>query len=177
MTPSSRSAPPLSIRQTCPSAVEAVSIHPNNRQRIDRRKSIGRRKSAILPAIVAEKICIYALPAKLSRPMNWTFGVSSLNQRLAHIIGIFTFAIFFPAAPQAFAQDALVASAQTVEPQSLIPPDESNQSVELNPPQPVATDTTPAAVNDENSRVDSGVPRRFHYELRFSARGVYDDNI
>jgi hypothetical protein len=129
----------------------------------------------MLPFVFAEKVCIYALVAKLSRPMNRSFGISSLNRRQARVLGILVFAAFSSLGPQTFAQDALVAAVETVEPPSLVPSEESNQAAELNAPLPVPGDTTSAAV--DNTRADSGVPRRFHYELRFSVRGAYDDNI
>src|SRR5205814_9981434 len=49
-------------------------------------------------------------------------------------------------------------------------------SSDLNPPLPVApTDSVNASVDP--ARVDSGIPRRFHYELRLNIHSVYDDNI
>src|SRR5207248_9741716 len=160
---------------TCPTSVAASrSTRPNNRQHIDPRETTMRASPLVTGFVFAEKVCISALLAKLSRPMNRTVGVSSLNRRLARIIGIFAFAIFSLAAPQGFAQEALVASV-TVEPPSLVPPEEPHQAVELDVPLPVPADTMPAAT--DSTRVDSGIPRRFHYELRFSVRGVYDDNI
>ncbi len=107
--------------------------------------------------------------------MNRTAGLFCSNRRLSFAFAILAFAIFSSFVPQVFAQEALLAAAQTIEPPSLIPPEESSEPAELNPPLPVAADATSAAT--DNTRVDSGIPRRFHYELRFAVRGVYDDNI
>lgn len=135
-----------------------------------------RASSPALGLVFEEKVCISASSVELSRPMNPSRRDPWSNRRLAFSLAILAFAIFSAVAPNAFAQEALVASAQTqtVEPPSLIPPEEPNQALELDVPLPVAEETTPAA---DNTRIDSGIPRRFHYELRFSVRGVYDDNI
>ena len=98
------------------------------------------------------------------------------DRRLAFPFAILAFAVFCSITPQVFAQEALVASTQTIEPPTLVPPEEPNQAVELDAPLPVPEDAT-IARNVESSHVDSGIPRRFHYELRLSLRGVYDDNI
>jgi hypothetical protein len=79
-----------------------------------------------------------------------------------------------------FAQEALVASvnpSSAVDPVSNIAPEQSiDLTSDINPPLPVAStdeplESTPATV------MDSGIPRRFHYQLRLSVRSVYDDNI
>jgi Putative beta-barrel porin 2 len=86
----------------------------------------------------------------------------------------FALAIFTSLPLPILAQDALVATAETVEPPSLIPPEESSHpSAQINAPLPVAGDTTATA----STVADAGIPRRFHYELRLSLRGAYDDNI
>ena len=78
------------------------------------------------------------------------------------------------------AQEALLASVNpnaASDSNSTIAPEQSfDLTSDLNPPLPVATDTTDEAPV-RNSSVDSGIPRRFHYELRLSVRSVYDDNI
>ncbi len=81
-------------------------------------------------------------------------------------------------ASRAFAQEALVASASTTEPNLSIAPEQSiDLNTEVNPPLPVAA-TDPAVDNSPApSAVDSGIPRRFHYQFHLSIRGVYDDNI
>ncbi len=73
--------------------------------------------------------------------------------------------------------DVRLAIADTaVEPASLDAPAQATDSdPDLNPPLPVASDasleSTPATT------IDSGIPRRFHYDFRLTIRGVYDDNI
>ena len=78
------------------------------------------------------------------------------------------------------AQEALLASVNpnaASDSNSTIAPEQSvDLTSDLNPPLPVATDTADEAPV-RNSSVDSGIPRRFHYELRLSVRSVYDDNI
>jgi len=128
-----------------------------------------------LPFAFVEKVCIYARPAKLSGPMWKTLGIFSWNRRLARVCGIIAFAVLSAVPPQILAEETPVPATQPVEPPSLIPPEQSNQSAELYAPLPVAADATSTAV--DSSRVDTGIPRRFHYELRFSMRGAYDDNI
>jgi len=83
---------------------------------------------------------------------------------------------FFPTLLRA--QEALrYAAVETVDPSSAIAPEQSTDlSSDLNPPLPVApTDSVNARVDP--ARVDSGIPRRFHYELRLNIHSVYDDNI
>ena len=78
------------------------------------------------------------------------------------------------------AQEALLASVNpnaASDSNSIVAPEQSvDLTSDLNPRLPVATDTTDEAPV-RNSSVDSGIPRRFHYELRLSVRSVYDDNI
>jgi hypothetical protein len=78
---------------------------------------------------------------------------------------------------QAEAQEALLAAAETVDPSSSIAPEQSTDlTSDLNPPLPAATNDS-ANNSPDATRVDSGVPRRFHYELRLNIHSVYDDNI
>ncbi|MEY2550553.1 MAG: hypothetical protein QOG12_697 [Verrucomicrobiota bacterium] len=77
----------------------------------------------------------------------------------------------------AFAEEALLASVNTVETSPAIAPEQSiDLTSEINPPLPVAS-TDPATENAPPANLDSGIPRRFHYEFRLSVRSVYDDNI
>lgn len=79
--------------------------------------------------------------------------------------------------PFAFAQEALLATAETTTTPSSIAPEQSiDLTTDLNPPLPVAS-TDPAAESAPAASVDSGIPRRFHYDFRLSIRSVYDDNI
>lgn len=77
------------------------------------------------------------------------------------------------------AQEALWA---TVNPNSpadaaTIAPEQSiDLTSEINPPLPVAT-TDAATESAPATSIDSGIPRRFQYDLRLSVRSVYDDNI
>jgi hypothetical protein len=79
-----------------------------------------------------------------------------------------------------FAQEALLASVnpnEAPDSSSTIAPEQSvDLPADLNPPLPVATDTADESAV-QVSRVDSGIPRRFHYELRLNVHSVYDDNI
>ncbi len=92
-------------------------------------------------------------------------------------VAIAAIVLLFSFSSPAFPQEALLASTTTVEtPESIAPEQSIDLTSDINPPLPVAStdaasDTTPAA------QVDSGIPRRFHYELRLSVRSVYDDNI
>lgn len=112
------------------------------------------------------------LHVELSGPVN---PVILRGKRL--FLAIAAIAMLFSFSATAFAQEALLASNTTAEPPDSIAPEQSiDLTSDVNPPLPVAstdaaTETTPAA------RVDSGIPRRFHYEFRLSVRGVYDDNI
>jgi hypothetical protein len=93
---------------------------------------------------------------------------------LAVTLAAFAFATL---ASRVSAQEALVASTAMVEPNSSIAPEQSiDLSSEINPPLPVAA-PDPATENVPDTNIDSGIPRRFHYQLRLSVRSVYDDNI
>jgi hypothetical protein len=75
------------------------------------------------------------------------------------------------------AQEALVASVTTTEPNSEIAPEQAvDLTSEVNPPLPVAS-TDPSVQNAPTTNPDMGVPRRFHYHFQLSVRSVYDDNI
>jgi hypothetical protein len=96
--------------------------------------------------------------------------------RLLLAVTLTAFALAALASPLS-AQEALVASTATVEPNSSIAPEQSiDLTSEINPPLPVAA-TDPAIENAPATNVDSGIPRRFHYQLRLAVRSVYDDNI
>jgi hypothetical protein len=89
--------------------------------------------------------------------------------------GTFALSILFPL--PVFAQEALVAVANTVEPTPLVAPEQSiDLSAEINPPLPVAT-TDSSNDTSVARNIDSGIPRRFHYALNLTVRTVYDDNI
>ncbi|HSP45674.1 MAG TPA: outer membrane beta-barrel protein [Chthoniobacterales bacterium] len=75
------------------------------------------------------------------------------------------------------AQEPLLATAETTEPNSSIAPEQSiDLTSDVNPPLPVAA-TDPGAESVSPSAVESGIPRRFHYQFRLAVRSVYDDNI
>jgi hypothetical protein len=93
---------------------------------------------------------------------------------VAGALAVFACAIL---ASRAFAQESLLATAETTEPNSLIAPEQSiDLTSEVNPPLPVAS-TDPATESAPTTSVDSGIPRRFHYQFRLAVRSVYDDNI
>lgn len=89
---------------------------------------------------------------------------------VAAIASLFVFSL-------AKAQEALVASVTTTEPNSEIAPEQSiDLTSEINPPLPVAS-TDPSVEPPPTTNADMGIPRRFHYHLQLSVRAVYDDNI
>ena len=85
-----------------------------------------------------------------------------------------------PASPlvaQDFTDVHLAVADTTVEPTPLASSAQSaDLAAEENPPLPVASDDS-SAENTPATSIDSGIPRRFHYELRLTVRSVYDDNI
>jgi hypothetical protein len=129
--------------------------------------------SLLLGFVFAEKVCIYALNLELSRPMNAIRGIFQRKASLfALALGILILTVFSAFTSRAFAQEALVAKVDAVEPPSLLLPEESSPPVDNSVPLPVADISSV-----DSTRVESGIPRRFHYELRLSVRTVYDDNI
>jgi len=76
-----------------------------------------------------------------------------------------------------FAQEALVAVAETIDPAAPVAPEQSiDLTAEINPPLPVATADS-ASGPAPTATIDAGIPRRFHYGLSLTVRSVYDDNI
>ena len=69
-----------------------------------------------------------------------------------------------------------LAVADSVEPTPFAASDQSTDAVEENPPLPVASNDSSVESTPATS-IDSGIPRRFQYQLRLTVRGVYDDNI
>jgi hypothetical protein len=104
-----------------------------------------------------------------------SFIVRIKRPLLATALGVLAFSILpSPASPLA-AQDlseAYLAAADTVEPTPLPATDESTAEAPL----PVAS-TDSSIESTPATSIDSGIPRRFHYELRLTVRSVYDDNI
>lgn len=94
---------------------------------------------------------------------------------LAVALTVLAFAI---SSSRGFAQAPLLATTETAtEPSSSIAPEQSiDLTSDVNPPLPVAS-TDPATESVPATSVDSGIPRRFHYQFHLSVRGVYDDNI
>jgi hypothetical protein len=90
------------------------------------------------------------------------------------VLALLSVAIF---SARGLAQEALLATTETTEPNSAIAPEQSiDLTSDLNPPLPVAS-TDPATDPAPATNVDSGIPRRFHYQFRLAVRSVYDDNI
>lgn len=82
-------------------------------------------------------------------------------------------ALFVALAFPLFAQDVLLAAADTVEPPVLVPADP-----EPSPKNDAALSSDSQANSmSDNAPIDSGIPRRFHYTFRLTVRSVYDDNI
>ena len=86
----------------------------------------------------------------------------------------------FPCSSHLRGQETLLASTTTTEAtsSSSIAPEQSvDLAAELNPPLPVSYPEQQPAENSSAANVDTGIPRRFHYELRLDVHSVYDDNI
>jgi hypothetical protein len=76
------------------------------------------------------------------------------------------------------AQDALPAIVETVEPQVLVAENSASiPSETFEAPLPVPADPPANDTVVDVSQVDSGIPRRFHYQFRLNVHSVYDDNI
>lgn len=119
---------------------------------------------------LSEKVCIYLVPTELSRPVRST----TFHPKRLLLAGVFALSLL---PSLLFAQEVLLASAGPVEPAPLIAPEQSiDLTTDVKPPLPVAS-SDPATDASAASSVDSGIPRRFHYQLRLAVRTVYDDNI
>ena len=127
------------------------------------------QRGAIFSRYFAEKVCIYTPPIELSGPVSST----PLRASFAAVL----MAVVCLPGSSVFSQEALVASTTSAEPNSAIAPEQSiDLTSEVNPPLPVAS-TDPATESAPATAVESGIPRRFHYQFRLSVRSVYDDNI
>lgn len=130
------------------------------------------------PVILSEKVCNHALCVQSSSPVNGTGIKHHTLRRILIVVLAVLLADFFPFTCRVEAQDALLAVNQTVDPQPLLPETSASVASEtLEPPLPVAAETTSNSAAVDATRVDSGIPRRFHYELRLNVHSVYDDNI
>ena len=124
------------------------------------------------------KDCFYSSHVELSGPVNFcsSFPVKLLVAAAASLLVV---GITLPAASRA--QEALVAVTETVDPSGVnatIAPEQSiDLSEDVNPPLPVAASDSTIESAPATTAIDSGIPRRFHYEFRLSVRAVYDDNI
>ena len=74
----------------------------------------------------------------------------------------------------ATAQDALRTTVSASADLALIDPE---TVAEVNPPLPVAESPDNGSAIAADGADASGIPRRFHYELKLGIRGIYDDNI
>ena len=121
---------------------------------------------------LSQNVCNRERNIQLSPRVNQT-DIGRLARRPLAIIGLTLFlsvgAPFLPSSP---AQEALVASIDPVDPTPLVP----DTSTYAEPPLPSASENAVPQTTD-TSRVDSGIPRRFHYQLRLNVHSVYDDNI
>jgi putative beta-barrel porin BBP2 len=145
-----------------------MSIHQNNRRPIDR---VPRRP--FLPSRFSGKVCIHSPRVELSGPVNSAI-IHTRRSRLAVALTVLALAI---SSSRGFAQEPLLATAETTtQPNSIAPEQSIDLTSDLNPPLPVAS-TDPALESVPATSVDSGIPRRFHYQFRLSVRSVYDDNI
>lgn len=132
----------------------------------------------VFSMVVMRKVCIYGSHVELSRPVSRIVALPRFF-RLALVVAC-ALAFSFAAPSSLFAQDMVVASVNsnsTVDANSPIAPEQSiDLTSDINPPLPVAS-TDDSAQSVPATVMDSGIPRRFHYEIRLSIRGVYDDNI
>jgi Putative beta-barrel porin 2 len=145
-----------------------MSIHQSSRHPINRAQG-----GSLFRSSVFGKVCIYSSHVELSGPVSSAI-LHAKRSFAAVALAVFAFAIL---ASRAFAQESLLATAETTEPNSLIAPEQSiDLTSEVNPPLPVAS-TDPAIESVPTTSVDSGIPRRFHYQFRLAVRSVYDDNI
>src|SRR5256885_7983239 len=148
----------------------ALSIRRSNRPRID---AAARR---FFRSPLPRKVCIFTSHVELSGPVN-----SAILHAKWFLLAITTSAILLSLSSQVWAQEALVASTTTTttttEPNSSIAPEQSiDLTSDVNPPLPVAS-VDPETESAPANNVDSGIPRRFHYQFRLAVRSVYDDNI
>lgn len=145
-----------------------MSIHRSNRRPIDRAL-----RRPFFHSRFSGKVCIYSTHVELSGPVNSAI-LHARRSLLAVALTVLAFAI---SSSRGFAREPLLATAETTtEPNSIAPEQSIDLTSELNPPLPVAS-TDPSLESVPATSVDSGIPRRFHYQLRLSVRSVYDDNI
>jgi len=90
--------------------------------------------------------------------------------RFSHIVVVAVGILLLPIAPNLQAQETIGTSAPTSQSSTIITPDTAAPT--LSP----ASDSNLPLTNDLRTQV-SAEPRRFHYQLQISVRGVYDDNI
>ena len=149
----------------------APSIRRNNRHRLDAatRGSFARLRLG--------KVCFYTSPIELSGPVNSAL-LRAKRSQLATAFAASLLAVSFSLSATIFGQEALVATTPTTEPNSAIAPEQSiDLTSDINPPLPVAATDDSVTESAPATNVDSGIPRRFHYQFRLSVRSVYDDNI
>ena len=98
---------------------------------------------------------------------------------LAAALGVLALSALTSPSPRLSAQDlsdVYLAAAETVESTPVAPEQSTDLSADLNPPLPVAAED-PSIESAPATSIDSGIPRRFHYDFRLTIRSVYDDNI
>jgi hypothetical protein len=124
------------------------------------------------------KVCILAAEVELSRPVSSVVAYPK-SRWITALVAAFALGAVFAAPTLVFAQEAIVASVNpngAIDPNPVAPEQSIDLTSDINPPLPVAS-TDQAVESVPATVVDSGVPRRFHYQLHLSIRGVYDDNI
>ena len=126
------------------------------------------------------KVCISGADIELSRPVSPNVAHEKSWLTLA-LIAVLAFSATLATPKPLFAQETIMATVNpngAVDPNTPVAPEQSiDLTSDVNPPLPVAStdqsaESVPATVVDS-----SGVPRRFHYQIHLSIRGVYDDNI
>lgn len=133
----------------------------------------------IFPTTRMRKVCNSSAHVELSGPVSPVVARQKPFLTLALLAAVALGTIVAAPAPL-FAQDALVASVNpngAVDPNTPVAPEQSiDLTSDINPPLPVASTNEPVE-HVPATVVDSGIPRRFHYQIHLSIRGVYDDNI
>jgi Putative beta-barrel porin 2 len=129
-------------------------------------------------AIISEKVCNPVSYLESSGAVNGT-GINHWSRRPILVLAAALLLVNFSAFTcRVEAQDALPAVVERVEPQVLVAENSASiPSETFEAPLPVPADPPANDTVVDVSQVDSGIPRRFHYQFRLNVHSVYDDNI
>lgn len=131
-----------------------------------------------IAAFISEKVCNPVSYLESSGPVNGT-GIIHWSRRPILVLAVGVLLANFSAfTGRVEAQDALPAVVETVEPQVLVAENSASiPSENFEAPLPVSANPPANDTVVDVSQVDSGIPRRFHYQFRLNVHSVYDDNI